>query len=112
MWLATQHGFFSIVQKEEDLFFIRARVRGDLENIVKLLAVEMEIHEWPKADYRYRLMIDLEGLLELMVFLTTTIDYPNFKARIYEREEQSHKLPAYHHIWSTMAELQRESATN
>lgn len=108
MWLATQHGFFSIVQKEEDLFFVRARVRNDLENIVKLLGSDLEIHEWPTADYRYRVMIDLERLLELMVRLTTKIDYPNFKARIYEREEQSHKLAAYHRIWETMHSLQHK----
>jgi hypothetical protein len=29
MWLATQHGFYSIVQKESDLYFVRARLRQD-----------------------------------------------------------------------------------
>lgn len=112
MWLATQHGFYSIVRKETDLFFVRARVRRDLQNLVELLDLETEIHEWATADYRYRIMLDLEGLLELMVHVTTMIDYPNFKAPIYRQEEQSPKLGAYHRIWEIMADLQHKEATD
>ena len=113
MWLATQHGFFSIVQKESDLYFIRARVRQDLENLVQLAGLEgeqSEIHEWPQADYRYRIFVDFETLLEVMVQLTARLDYPNFKGRIYEREDQAHKLGAYHRIWELMSDLQHEEA--
>lgn len=106
MWLATQHGFFSIVQKESDLYFIRARLRQDLENLKQLAELDDEIHEWPQADYRFRIMVDMESLLEIMVKMTTALDYPNFKGRIYEREEQSHKLGRYHRIWEMMADLQ------
>jgi hypothetical protein len=108
MWLATQHGFFSIVQKESDLYFIRARVRQDLLNLKKLVGLDAEIHEWPQADYRYRIMTDLEGFLEVMVQMSTALDYPNFKGRIYEREEQSHKLGAYHRMWEIMSDLQHD----
>ena len=106
MWLATQHGFFSIVQKESDLYFIRARVRQDLLNLKELVGLNVEIHEWPQADYRYRIMTDLESLLEVMVKMSMALDYLNFKERIYEREEQSHKLGAYHGIWELMSDLQ------
>ena len=106
MWLATQHGFYSIVQKAEDTYFVRARIRQDLVNLVDMLDLEAEVHEWVQADYRYRIIIDLDELLEIMVQLAGSIDYPNFKAQIYQREEQSHKLGAYHKIWSTMAALQ------
>ena len=106
MWLATQHGFYSIVQKESDLYFIRARVRQDLENLKELVGLDSDIHEWPQADYRFRIMVDLESLLEVMVQMTTALDYPNFKGRIYEREEQSHKLGCYHRMWQIMVELQ------
>jgi len=64
MWLATQHGFFSIVQKESDLYFIRARLRQDLENLKQLAELDDEIHEWPQADYRFRIMVDMEGNLK------------------------------------------------
>ena len=106
MWLATQHGFYSIVQKGTDLYFIRARRRQDLENLKELTGLDAEVHEWPLADYRYRIMVDLESLLEIMVMMTAALDYPNFKERIYEREEQSHKLKYYQQIWKLGADLQ------
>ena len=65
MWLATQHGFYSIVQKDHDLYFIRARVRKDLENLKALAQLDREVLEWPEADYRYRVKVDFEDLLEV-----------------------------------------------
>ena len=106
MWLATQYGFYSIVQKAENIYFVRARIRQDLVNLLELLDLETEVLDWAQADYRYRIIVDLEELLEIMVQLAGGIDYPNFKAQIYQREEQSHKLGAYQNIWSTMAALQ------
>lgn len=111
MWLATQYGFYSIVRKEEDVFFIRARVRQDLENLLALACLKGEddgIHVWPDADYRYRIIVDLEVLLEIFIQLAAGIDYPNFKARVYEKEDQAEKLGPYHKIWGLMAELQKE----
>jgi hypothetical protein len=106
MWLATQYGFYSIVKKAEDTYFVRARIRQDLVNLIDLLELETEVHEWAQADYRYRIIINLETLLEIMVQQAATLDYPNFKGRIYEREEQSHKLGTYHRIWEMMADMQ------
>ncbi len=110
MWLATQHGFFSIVQKESDLYFIRARVRQDLLNLLEVSGLDLEIQEWQAADYRYRIFVDFETLLEVMVQLTARLDYPNFKGRVYEREDQAHKLGTYHRIWELMSDLQHEEA--
>jgi len=106
MWLATQHGFYSIVQKDHDLYFIRARVRKDLENLKALAQLDREVLEWPEADYRYRVKVDFEDLLEVLVQLCGALDYPNFKARVYEREDQADKLGRYHRFWEMMADLQ------
>lgn len=111
MWLATQHGFYSIVQKEPDLYFVRARVRQDLVNLRELLEKDLEIHEWDQADYRYRIMVNTEDFFEVTVQLAAHLDYPNFKGRIYEREDQSPKLGAYHRIWETMAKFQQGPAS-
>lgn len=106
MWLATQHGFYSIVQKDADLYFVRARMLKDLENLLGILDFDAEILVWPTADYRYRIQVNFEGLLEIMVQLAGELDYPNFKGRVYEREDQAHKLGAYHRIWEMMADIQ------
>ena len=34
MWLATKHGFYSIVQKSNGHFHVRGRMRQDLENLI------------------------------------------------------------------------------
>lgn len=111
MWIASQYGFFSIVRKDEDVFFIRARVRQDLENLLGMACLKDEedgIRVWPQADYRYRIIVDLEVLLEIFIQLAVGIDYPNFKARVYEREDQVAKLGPYQRIWSLMSELQEK----
>ena len=91
MWLATQHGFYSIVQKAENTYFVRARIRQDLVNLIELLDLDTAIIDWPQEGYRYRVMVDLDVLLELMVQFACAIDYPNFKARISPREAPSHQ---------------------
>jgi hypothetical protein len=105
MWIASQHGFFSIVLKGEDLFFIRALVRQDLVNLIEWNGLALEIKDWPQANYRYRILVDLETLLEIMVQLSVAIDYPNFKGSVYRREDQADKLGAYQRIWEIMAKL-------
>jgi hypothetical protein len=97
----------AIVQERSNLPFIRARVRRDLENLIALLGSDSEIHTWQEADYRYRIIVDLETLLEIIVRITTAIDYPNFKNRVGEMADQREKLGAYHDIWGVMGELQK-----
>lgn len=104
MWLFTQHGFYSIVQKDDGFFHIRARVRSDLENLLQLVDLKLTIHEWSTADYRYRLLVDLETLLEVIVHLATSLDYSNFKGRIPQREDQCERLGVYHKVWATLAD--------
>ena len=79
MWLATKFGFDSIVQKQAASdgspdFHVRARIRTDLENILAATGLCREIHEWPDADYRYRVLLDKEELAQLMTVLTGTLD--------------------------------------
>lgn len=51
MWLATKYGWFSIVQKqapddgEAAVYHVRARVKQDLEHLVKTTALQNEIQE-------------------------------------------------------------------
>jgi hypothetical protein len=40
MWLATQHGFYSIVQKPAGQFHVRTRCKQDLENLISLAAID------------------------------------------------------------------------
>jgi hypothetical protein len=108
MWLATKHGFYSIVQKAPDEFHVRGRIRKDLENLLHLVERDLEILEWPLADYRYRIIVQQSDLAQLMGKLAISLDYPNFKNRIAEEPDQRVKLHAFHEVWSIMAGLQQE----
>ena len=89
MWLATQHGFYSIVQKAENTYFVRARIRQDLANLIELLDLDSGITDWPQEGYRYRVMVDLDELLEIMVQLACAIDYPSCSASRLQRDSQN-----------------------
>ncbi len=88
------------------MYFVRARIRQDLENLLEILDFDAEILVWPTADYRYRIQVDFEGFLEIMVQLAGQLEYSNFKGRIGELQDQANKLGAYHRIWGLMAGLQ------
>jgi hypothetical protein len=111
MWLATKHGFFSIVQKGPDEFHIRARVKKDLENLRAAClpgCVDLPpVQTWPTADYRYRIVATRLDYYDVMQLLVESIDYFNFKSKIAATQDQREKLSAYHDIWATMQHLQK-----
>ncbi len=87
MWLATKHCFYSIAHKQAPddgkpaVYHVRARVRGDLENLLKATGMLQEIQEWPKADYRYRIIVSQQEAFEIMNHLAESLDYSNFKSK-------------------------------
>ena len=133
MWLCTKHGFFSVKRDCEDRYFIRARRRGDLENLVDLMSLQwisspdeaelirtpdecddynactaFLIHEWPAADYRYRLIVSRKALLAVYAELADGIDYTNFKSEVACHEGQRDHLELYHRVWAVMGKLQED----
>ena len=106
MWLMTQHGFFSIVRNDADRYYVRARVKADLENLNRLMGWDGEVLEWPSADYRYRLVVSRPDMLALLAAIGEAVDYGNFKGRIGELPGQREKLAAYHEVWALMNRFQ------
>ncbi len=131
MWLCTKHGFFSVKKDGEDRYFIRARVRQDLENIcwlmrdwwaesasdpTKIVATVEQcdsreriltslIQDWPTADYRFRLIVSKPALGALFAAFVDGIDYPNFKLEVAKHPDQRRHLHLYHEVWEVMANL-------
>lgn len=106
MWLCTQLGFFSIVQKDGS-HHVRARLRKDLENLVSAADLAgVKIHESPRADYRWRILVHPPELAAIFGALARSIDYPNFKSRIHELPDQVDKLRGYGRLWGDLASLQ------
>lgn len=108
MWLATQHGFYSIVRKAPEEYHIRARFRNDLVNLLQLSGLGLQVHCWEEADYRYRIIANRREFLSVMASLAIFLDYPNFKARIAETPDQQEKLAAFHEIWEILGRLQKD----
>ncbi len=104
MWLMTKHGFYSIVEKPQGEFQVRARERRDLQNLVDRVPLPTAtIIDTPKGDYAARMVVSKETVLRIMEFLGNTVDYSNFKDRIDATSDQAHK--PYHEIWGVLARV-------
>ena len=106
MWLATQHGFYSIVQKPAGQFHVRTRCEKDLENLIALADLEAPLHHTTDGDYAWRIIVGQQEVSAIMAALATSIDYSNFKDRIHGTPGQEDKLPAYSRLWSQMLAYQ------
>lgn len=113
MWLQTKIGFFSVVQKPEDMsvgaLTVRARVRSDLEAFRALLGSQCEILATPAKDYRYRLRADAARVAAVVSQLVLGIDYGNFKKSVGAHQGKA-RASLYGEVWQTLLQLQRESA--
>ncbi len=109
MWIATKHGFYSVVQKEAGVWHVRARLKRDIENLATLVGFpESEVQRWDGADYRWRIVVEnVWTMTAIFQALCASITYPNFKAEIAATPDQKDKLPAYHDIWHRMHDMQR-----
>lgn len=109
MWLCTQIGFFSIVEKPAGKFHVRARCIEDLHRLVELVGIEQPIHRTLDGDYPCRIVIGRPELRAIFANLADTIDYSNFKNRIYSLPDQLPKVGAYSQLWGDLAVLPRDS---
>lgn len=111
MWLFTTRGFYSAVRTPEGQVMVRGRVRDDLERLADLardLGLEApQVLTTPRADYRYRVLLNMENWVRLAAALAGEIDYPNFKNRVHGEPERDR---AYMGVWSAMNRLQAAKA--
>jgi hypothetical protein len=103
MWIATEKGFFSIVEnKETGRILVRARKKDDLKNLFP----EKQIITNRKRDYAYRVTVKRIELCEKLFDLGSELNYSNFKAHIATLEDQKDKTEYYGRIWSIMNDYQ------
>jgi len=103
MWLMTKYGFYSIVQKQPNVYHVRSRERHDLQNLIdEVPLTDCLISESKSTDYLARIIVDRDVVMTILQFLGSTLDYDNFKQRIAEIPGQAHK--PYHSVWKVIAD--------
>lgn len=110
MWIISDIGFFSIVQKPEDIptgmLTIRSRVRSDLETLgERHLKFVTAITENDTSDYRYRAKAMQTDVAVAMASLASSINYSNFKDRVAKVQEPT-RAHLYGEVWQTLYQLQ------
>ena len=112
MWLVTDRGFYSVVDKgdREGHVCIRARVGTDLENLIELESLTGyagDVIETHNSDYRFRVYVTREDWVAAAADLARQIDYSNFKSVVAERQGHD-RAHTYMDVWSDLNRLQRD----
>ena len=111
MWIVTDRGFFSVVDKgePEGCLCVRARVREDIENLCRLDSLTSyadTIEESELSDYRFRIHVKREDWVKAAADLSEQIDYDNFKNAVAARQGYE-RASVYSKVWSVLFGLQK-----
>lgn len=109
MWVFTQHGFISAVDNNHvpGKLAVRARDKESLELLADL--AEVEIVSSTRSDYPYRVYVTREQFIEFLVAHVETLDYSNFKNRIYQTRGPEF-AEACGDVWGAMLQVTDEEA--
>ena len=106
MWIFTTHGFFSVVQHNQNpnMLIVRSRRRKHLDALkarYPRMLRRSKIVATPDADYPFRILVARNMWLRVAWELTWDIDYPNFKGAIDDRPGEPYR-EALHDVWDRM----------
>lgn len=96
MWIFLKDSFLSIVQKpgDTDLLTVRARIKGDIEQLFP----DAEVIADAGTDYKFRARVPREAVAKALFDCVMNLDAPNFKASIKNKKRHD----AYMRVWSAM----------
>lgn len=103
MWLMTNFGFFSVVQKKDDDFLtVRSRIKKDIEDLKENYLPNLgPIIHGEGTDYQYRAKVSREDMAYAMEQIVSDIDYPNFKDSVADK--LGHKrAKVFGEVWSIL----------
>lgn len=101
MWIMTNGGFLSVVDKGDDsgrTLLVRARRPGDIERAFP----DATVQDGGGTDYRFRARIDREQVAQAVADQVRGISYGNFKGSVRDRRLHD----AYMDVWGVMYGLQ------
>lgn len=99
MWVFLSNAYLSIVASDkQDHLCVRARAKGDIERVFPRAVVTVT----PKADYRFRSLIERALVADAMADAAMAIDYGNFKSSVMEEDRHN----TYMNVWVSMHRFQ------
>ena len=100
MWIFMSNSFLSIVQDKNDRtkLLVRARVKGDIENVFP----DANVYSEAGSDYKFRAKIDAVEVARAICFQVADIDYTNFKNSVPDKQ----RARAYTRVWTDMCDYQ------
>lgn len=103
MWIFLKDSFLSIVQKpgDTDLLTVRARIKGDIEQLFP----DAEVIADAGTDYKFRARVPREAVAKALFDCVMNLDAPNFKASIKNKKRHD----AYMRVWSAMYREQEDT---
>lgn len=109
MWLITNFGFFSVVEKDADkgknTLTIRTRVKADLEQLRSTYIQSLgPVETDAGSDYKYRARVSRLDLAAAASKMILDIDYSNFKSSVASAQGSS-RAAVYHEVWHALAKL-------
>ena len=110
MWLFTNIGFFSAVQKPGDKHLtVRARAAADLDRLREQFMPELSPTKAKGGhDYPFRATISHEAFSNGLAKLGAAINYSNFKNEVAAKMGRR-RAHTYSNVWSTLLEIERET---
>jgi hypothetical protein len=109
MWLFTETGFLSAVQKDpsKPTLSVRARDRDSLSDLAEKF--ELEVIKTPFADYPYRVELSKEKFAQWVAGEVELINYSNFKNQVADVRGSKY---AKHlgSVWSIMVDSEDKEA--
>ena len=111
MWLFTNIGFFSAVQKPgTDFLTVRARVKQDLENLrVKYLPQLSATQAKGGTDYPWRATVSHADFAAALGKITMDIDYSNYKNEVTARQGKS-RASRYGKVWQALYDMPEDAS--
>ena len=116
MWLITSIGFFSIVQKPDDIgkgtLTVRARAKSDLETLRSIYLPNLgEIVAHAGTDYCYRAKAPQLEMSAALSMLISNIDYDNFKNQV-KKTQGNARANIYHEVWHALYNIEDPHSSN
>src|SRR4051812_34371116 len=115
MWLITNFGFFSVVQKPGQhatvQLTVRARAKADLEALrERYLPALGPVEAGKGTDYKYRAVAPAAQVAAAFCMAIADIDYSNFKNSVAELQgAQRHDV--YAKLWAVLHEISDVAVT-